>query len=193
MKIKSNNNILLLSAVAIFLGFSQIASAAYTCDTFVGPGTNRIVTGCWNNGPLPSSPEAPINYSAPMGYTYGGGAPLFPASNSTNTTNTTNTSTTNRATTNNTAATTKTTTANKNTTTKNTVVKDAQTSADTQAPIYNDTNNGLTALSLSGSNSFMPDTFWEWLCVFFLLLVIIILIRQFRPKTVHEVHTPAHH
>jgi hypothetical protein len=53
--------------------------------------------------------------------------------------------------------------------------------------------NGLTALSLQGSNSFLPDTVWEWICVFFLILVIVILIRQFKGKPSHDAHHAAPH
>lgn len=35
----------------------------------------------------------------------------------------------------------------------------------------------LTALSLGGSHSFMPSSVWQWVLVFFLLLVVIILFR----------------
>ncbi len=53
--------------------------------------------------------------------------------------------------------------------------------------------NSLSALSISGANSFLPDTVFEWICVFFMILAIILLIRQLRPKADHGAHAVAHH
>lgn len=103
------------------------------------------------------------------------------------TTNTTTNNTTNNTTTKKVATTT--TKANSDDVTTTNV-----TNSDSDTGRYTNTgNNGLTALSLQGSNSFMPDTVWEWLCVFFLILIIVILIRQFRPKHATKVQNVAHH
>ena len=47
-------------------------------------------------------------------------------------------------------------------------------------------DNGLTALSLKGSGSFMPSSIWQWMLVILLILAIIILARTLTKK-------PAHH
>lgn len=48
--------------------------------------------------------------------------------------------------------------------------------------------SGLPALSLWGSNSFMPDTVFEWILVVVMILLIIILARQFKRKQFYEEH-----
>ncbi len=77
----------------------------------------------------------------------------------------------------------------KNTTNNTTnVVKTEKTNKD---KFY---SSGLTALSLHGSNSFIPDTFWQWLMVVVLILIIVILTRLIN-KTVHRKKdsiTPVH-
>ncbi len=115
--------------------------------------------------------------------------------------NTTNTS--NGAATNTNRNTTITRTVTNNKVATNTTTKRDNTNDTTTTNVSNDNasvsqesemnNNSLTALSLHGSNSFLPDTVWEWICVFFLMLVIIILIRQFRKRASHDVHAVAHH
>lgn len=111
--------------------------------------------------------------------------------NNTNTGNTGSVSgTTKDTTTKNTATTTNkntntTTTNNTNTEVKNTQVDTSQGS--------NFSASSLSALSISGENSFLPDTVFEWICVFFLILVIILLIRQLRPKADHGASAVAHH
>ncbi len=55
-------------------------------------------------------------------------------------------------------------------------------------------SGGLTALSLRSSNSFMPDTIWQWLIVIVLILIIVILTRLIN-KTIHRKKdhvTPVH-
>lgn len=54
-------------------------------------------------------------------------------------------------------------------------------------------NNGLTALSLQGSGSFMPSSIWQWLLVIFLILVVIIISRMLSKSHTHEVHTVKAH
>ncbi|MDE2030925.1 MAG: hypothetical protein KGI58_01545 [Patescibacteria group bacterium] len=54
-------------------------------------------------------------------------------------------------------------------------------------------NNGLAALSLAGTGSFMPSSLWQWLLVVLLIFVIIILARLIGRSRVHEVHTVATH
>ncbi len=55
-------------------------------------------------------------------------------------------------------------------------------------------SNGLTALSLHGSNNFIPDTFWQWLIVVVLILIIVILIRLIDKTIYHKKDstTPVH-
>lgn len=53
--------------------------------------------------------------------------------------------------------------------------------------------NDLTALSLAGSGGFMPSSVWQWILVIFLILIIIILARQFsKKKTSHADPHTAH-
>lgn len=46
--------------------------------------------------------------------------------------------------------------------------------------------NGVVALSLYGTNDFLPDTIFEWILIFFLILIVIILIRLITKKR-HQV------
>ena len=48
----------------------------------------------------------------------------------------------------------------------------------------------LTALSIQGNGGFLPSSFWQWLAVVFLILVIIIIFRSFKKQDPH--HAPAH-
>ncbi len=86
-----------------------------------------------------------------------------------------------------------------NTAKTTTVVKDTSTTTPENTTVdtsnENQNGNGLTALTLSGTNKFMPDTIFEWILVFVFMLIIIVLARQFRKKEHHQV-TPtiaAHH
>ena len=57
------------------------------------------------------------------------------------------------------------------------------------------TGNGITALSLRGSGSFMPSSVWQWMFVIILILVIIIVARMFVHKpspSDHDVHVTTH-
>lgn len=59
---------------------------------------------------------------------------------------------------------------------------------------YNITN-GVTALSLRGSGSFMPSSIWQWLLVIILILAIIVVSRMIyhRRMVAEEIHHgPAH-
>ena len=60
---------------------------------------------------------------------------------------------------------------------------------------YNSYNNGsdITALSLNGSNSFMPDTVFEWILVVLLILAIIVIIRRITRPADHDVHVVTGH
>jgi hypothetical protein len=221
MNKKINKNLIFLGAVALLFGFSSGADAAYVCDQYVGPGTNRIVTNCWNSNQVPSnsygntgglgSSNENQGFGQQLGYVSDGGAPAYNGTpynsnnngsangNGVNTTNTSNGVSTNNSSTN------RTTTVARNTTSTNNKVATTSSANDNAnnnvagtTNVSNDGSgmsaNGLTALSLEGSNNFLPDTVWEWICVFFLILVIVILIRQFKGKSGHDVHhaTPHH-
>ncbi|MDD3663119.1 MAG: hypothetical protein PHT84_04605 [Candidatus Pacebacteria bacterium] len=54
-------------------------------------------------------------------------------------------------------------------------------------------NNGLTAMSYTGQNVFFPNSFWHWLIVIFLILVIVILTRMIARTPRKEVHTVKAH
>lgn len=55
-------------------------------------------------------------------------------------------------------------------------------------------NNGLTALTLFGNSGFLPNTVFEWMLTIFLILVLILLVRQLRPVHAHDPHSaPVHH
>jgi len=49
-------------------------------------------------------------------------------------------------------------------------------------------SNGLTALSVAGTNSFMPDTIFEWILVILLILAIIVIVRRITRREDHEFH-----
>jgi hypothetical protein len=94
------------------------------------------------------------------------------------------------------------TNSNVSSTTKNSTVSNTTTTSNNTNTTSNDvasnsvqgtslSANSLSALSVSGTDSFLPDTVFEWICVFFLILVIILLIRQLRPKADHG-HAVAH-
>jgi hypothetical protein len=53
---------------------------------------------------------------------------------------------------------------------------------------YAQTGNGITALSLRGSGSFMPSSIWQWILVIILILAIIVIARMFVHKP-----TPGEH
>lgn len=52
--------------------------------------------------------------------------------------------------------------------------------------------NGITALSLRGSGSFMPSSIWQWIFTVILILVIIIIARTFVHKPTPGEHSHAH-
>jgi hypothetical protein len=91
----------------------------------------------------------------------------------------------------------------KKTTTKTVAVAQTapvQTQPNTLAQSISANNNGLSANSYSalswfGAPGFLPNTVFEWILTFFLILILIILTRQFRPVRVHEAHPTAvvHH
>ncbi len=61
-------------------------------------------------------------------------------------------------------------------------------------PVVTDnTNNGLTALSVAGSGGFMPSSIWQWFLVVLLILAIIILARILSRSDHHEIHTVTAH
>jgi hypothetical protein len=55
--------------------------------------------------------------------------------------------------------------------------------------------NGLTALSINGSRSFMPSSIWQWVLVGILILIIIILVRVLTNPKKDDIdpHTVAAH
>ncbi len=220
MKVNVNKNLIYLGAfIIIFFGASNVASACdpsnpASCYNYTNNG------GYYNNQPYSNnidnnfppvtnsyySSGSPVSYGYNT-YTYGSNVnpynnPQYVDYGNTNTTNSTNgvssntTNTTNTRTITNTTnkvdTTTKATT-KENDTANTTNTTDVKGEASTTNQASSLSANGLTALSLQGSSSFMPDTVWEWICVFFLMLAIIILIRQFRSQPKHEVHAVAHH
>lgn len=87
----------------------------------------------------------------------------------------------------------------KKSTTTNTINTKKATTTNTSTAVKSDTAtvntsnttvdpNSLTGLAVYGSNNFLPDSILEWIITFFLILIVIILIRQLRPK-----HSVAHH
>ena len=50
------------------------------------------------------------------------------------------------------------------------------------------TMSNITALSFWGADTFLPDTIFEWIIFVLLVLAVIILARQFAPKTDYEMH-----
>lgn len=52
--------------------------------------------------------------------------------------------------------------------------------------------NGITALSLRGSGSFMPSSIWQWIVVVILILAIIVVARMFVHKPDPADHAHAH-
>jgi len=66
-------------------------------------------------------------------------------------------------------------------------------SNDLGASAYNSgqSSNGITALSLKGSGSFMPSSIWQWIMVIILILAIIVIARMFvrKPSPAdHDIH-----
>jgi disulfide bond formation protein DsbB len=54
-------------------------------------------------------------------------------------------------------------------------------------------DSGLTALSFRGSGGFLPSSFWQWLLVIFLILIIVIIARFIARSHRDDVHgSPAH-
>lgn len=221
MNMKINKNLIFLGALVVFLGFSQVADAAYVCEPHAIVGTDHFVTSCYNTTPnyvdystvgrLGDSSNtgpgmgAPIAYSYDSGYNtnynntnYNNGYNNTNPNNNVNTTNTSNGVSTNNSSTNKSTTVTRTsnTTSNKVATSNTNNNSNKEVAGTTNVSNTEGSNlsaNGLTALSLQGSDSFLPDTVWEWICVFFLILIIIILIRQFKGKPSHDVHHAAPH
>lgn len=90
-------------------------------------------------------------------------------------------------------------TTTKNTTTKNTTVKEDNTnvvnseqavSANTVSGSDLENGNSIVALSAYGTDRFLPDTILEWVMVFFLILIVIILFRLITKKK-HDVEVQA--
>ena len=56
------------------------------------------------------------------------------------------------------------------------------------------TDNGITALSLRGSGSFMPSSIWQWILVVIFILAIIVISRMLmhKPEPVQESHGASH-
>lgn len=175
MNIKSIKNSILFIAIAIFL-VSGNSAVAY-------------VPGVWDPQPRVQTYE-PAFYKVPNPYD----APVVTQTTPTTVTNTNN----NQNTTTKTTATTTTTkkVATNTNTTNNKLVSTTKADVREIPPVVIDNsanNNGLTALSLAGSGSFMPSSIWQWLIVVFLILMIIILARMLGKSHSHTVHTVAAH
>lgn len=171
MNIKTTKNLIILSALAFMLVGINSAQA--------------YVPGVWEPQPRINTNE-PGFYKVPNTYD----APVIPQTTGTvavsnNTSNSTS-NTTKKVTTTNTVI------KNNNVTSNNT--SDITTPADVRdLPPVVTSDNGLTALSLAGSGSFMPSSIWQWLIVIFLILVIIIIARMLSKPHTHEVHTVTAH
>lgn len=220
---KLRNNLITLGAIALFFVSAHVSYAAYVCEPFAIQGTEHFITRCYNTdvynnsyrssgGKLGDSNES-SGFGAPLGYSGGNtyyGNNYGNTGNSGSNSGVTNTYSSNGVNPNSNTVSqntsTKSTTVNRqvaSTTTTNKTINTSNTANANNNDTVNTTNvsnartqgNGLTALSLQGSNSFMPDTVWEWICVFFLILIIIILIRQFRPNAHggHSAHSAPHH
>ena len=163
MNIKTTKNLIALFALAFLVAGVNQASA--------------YVPGVWD--PQPRIPNnEPAFYKVPTTYD----APIVSQGATTYTYTTT-------------PAVRNTTTTNSNSTSSNSV----NTNNDSRElkPVIIDNgpsnNNGLTALSLQGSGSFMPSSIWQWLLVIFLILVVIIISRMLSKSHTHEVHTVKAH
>ena len=171
MNINTTKNLIILGALVIaFIGINS--AEAY-------------VPGVWEPQPRINSNE-PAFYKVPNPYD----APVTPQTTGTVTMNSNSNSASNTSTTKNV---TKTTNVNKSSnTTSNS--SEITTPADVRdLPPVVTSDNGLTALSLAGSGSFMPSSIWQWLIVIFLILVIIIIARMLGRSRSHEVHTVTAH
>jgi hypothetical protein len=167
MKIKIIKNSIVFIAVAIMLASTQNALA--------------YVPGVWDPQPRFQANEAaftkiPNPYDAPVVVqrtTVVNNKTVSNTSSSATTTNTKKVSAT---------------TVNKTTNNTNTDIN-----SNKLVPTVNtDENaNNLAALSLNGSQSFMPSTLWQWLLVVLLIFAIIIIARRLSKKTVeHNPHAP---
>lgn len=131
-----------------------------------------------------TAPSVVNNYYYPTTYT----APKAATTTSTNTTSTQKTTTDNN---------TVTPTTN---TTNGTSYDNTSSGNGLGASAYNSygqaTDNGITALSLRGSGSFMPSSIWQWIFVIILILAIIIIARMLTRKPnliVQEAHSAHAH
>jgi hypothetical protein len=166
MNTKTIKNLIIIFALVFLLAGANSALA--------------YVPGVWDYQPSIHNNE-PAFYKVPMTYD----EPLATQVYTTNNQNTTTSTTKKVVTTTNTT---------KNTTVNNTDTND-NAARELKPVITTDgsNNNGLTALSLAGSGSFMPSSIWQWLIVIFLILVIIIIARRLGKPHTHEVHTVTAH
>lgn len=205
------NKLILLGTLTFVFSFANIASADQftmreTCNDRCAPAADM------NFGNVNSNYYPPQNfvnntnydyYNSNNGYQYSNNnannysAPSAPTVNYANSTvssapaRTVAVATVKKATT----TTTKTVAVNTNTNTTTNNSNLGASAASAVAPSYTvANNNGLTALTLFGNSGFLPDTVFEWMITIFLILVLILLIRQFRPVHAHDPHgAPVHH
>ena len=74
---------------------------------------------------------------------------------------------------------------NNMTNTNKTVANNSNSSEDIVSGSSSDSNNNrnsIVALSAYGTDSFLPDTIFEWILVFFLILIVIVLMRLIGKK-----------
>lgn len=93
-----------------------------------------------------------------------------------------------------------TSTTTKSTSNSNTSVKSDNTSStntDKESSSVNNNqgfnSNGLPALSFAGSGGFLPSSFWQWIIVIFLILIIIILARLIGKSSHKDNHAISAH
>jgi hypothetical protein len=166
MKNITPKNLIAISALAIMLLGAQTTFA--------------YVPGVWDPQPRVDTHEAGFTIIAmpedePSYYSH----PTTTQNQTQNNTTTTTTTTTHQ-------------TSNNHTTTPSRTTVKSNTSSSNIPPVVTEPtgSNELTALSFQGNGGFLPSSFWQWLAVVALILVIIIIFRSFKKPEQH--HAPAH-
>lgn len=196
----SINKLILIGALALVFGFTNTAYAQHdtctSCDDMNYFASYYSNQGIMNNNLYPT-----INNANPGNIATATSKNVSTTTKSVSNTSNTNTNTTN--TTNKTDSTNNVNNTNTSSAANTNNNSNSGLSASAAQSFFGtndnvqvvDNSNGLNALSLFGAPGFLPNTVFEWILTFILILILIILTRQFRPVHAHEAHptAPVHH
>lgn len=172
MNIKTIKNSIMIFALAMVFTISHQAQAVFPLPTINGD------NGIYYNYPMaPAQPTTQYVYGqGPVQYVY----VTEPATTKVVKTQTTNTTTKNVVT-------------NSSSNSNYSNSSSSSNSNELRPVVTDNTNNGLTALSLAGSGGFMPSSIWQWILVVLLIFAIIVIARMLSRPEHHEIHGVSAH